>query len=70
MPPQMMMTLRMIMSMITVMKMMMARMTIVKLRVILGLFLKWVGLNVNALSDNGHIGQPINSYADTDDDDG
>ena len=40
------------------------------LRVILGLFLKWVGLNVNALSDNGHIGQPINSYADTDDDDG
>ena len=39
------------------------------LRVILGLFLKWVGLNVNALSDNGHIGQPINSSADTDDDD-
>ena len=45
-------------------------MTMVKPRVIPGLFLKWVGLNVNALSDNGHIGQPINSSADTDDDDG
>ena len=61
----MMMTLMMILNMSrTVM------MTMVKLRVILGLFLKWVGLNVNALSDNGHIGQPINSNADTDDDDG
>ena len=59
-----MMTLMMILNMMTVM------MTMVKLRVILGLFLKWVGLNVNALSDNGHIGQPINSNADTDDDDG
>ena len=59
-----MMTLMMILNRMTVM------MTMVKLRVILGLFLKWVGLNVNALSDNGHIGQPINSYADTDDDDG
>ena len=59
-----MMTLMMILNMMTVM------MTMVKLRVILGLFLKWVGLNVNALSDNGHIGQPINSSADTDDDDG
>ena len=59
-----MMTLMMILNMMTVM------MTMVKLRVILGLILKWVGLNVNALSDNGHIGQPINSNADTDDYDG
>ena len=56
--------------MVAMADLMVVRMTIVKLRVILGLFLKWVGLNVNALSDNGHIGQPINSYADTDDDDG